>query len=543
MERITIDSILGGQSPTTHFSAADQFRASLGIDPALPIDDSGFGGVFSEVASGLLRPVGVSGFDGSVIANGNHAPYWFIGQPKTSLTYVYDIAGSAYSINNGFTATTALSDGGSLSSSSANGAEYYDNYIYFAKNTDIARYGPLDGAPVFNGTYWTGTLGKAALTNTSYPAEYYSGFSYPNHVLHRHSDGKLYIADVVGNQGTIHVISTSKAAVEGDTDNGSTANKLQFGYGLWPTAIESYGSSLAIALYEGVSTAVHQQRAKIAIWDTTSANFNSITWVEFPDPLISAMKNVNGVLYVFSGNTQARGVRISRYVGGSTFQEVAYLEDSEPPLQGAVDGMSERLVWGSYTEIPETAPIVFSLGLQKASLSKGIFKTMRPSGNSSTVITALRLANPNRTNNAAFSFSVPIVGWSDLENNKLEKQGSVYSNAASVFWSRQFNIGQPFEIKRIRIPLAQTLAAGMTITPKLYFDNGIASQTLTTIDSTAFPNNAETGFGRVANIKTAGDGTNIMRGQNSFWLELRWTGATLCTVDLPIIIDLEIIPD
>jgi len=51
---IRIESILGGHSPTTHFGGAGQFRASLGIDPAQPIDDAD--GVFSTIGSGLLRP-------------------------------------------------------------------------------------------------------------------------------------------------------------------------------------------------------------------------------------------------------------------------------------------------------------------------------------------------------------------------------------------------------------------------------------------------------------------------------------------------------
>ena len=56
--QILIESILGGQSPMTHFAGADQFKASLGIDPALPAVDNN-DTLFKESgisSSGLIRP-------------------------------------------------------------------------------------------------------------------------------------------------------------------------------------------------------------------------------------------------------------------------------------------------------------------------------------------------------------------------------------------------------------------------------------------------------------------------------------------------------
>jgi len=43
--------------------------------------------------------------------------------------------------------------------------------------------------------------------------------------------------------------------------------------------------------------------ALIAFWDGESLDINSMIWVEFPDSLITALKNVNGVLYIFSSHT------------------------------------------------------------------------------------------------------------------------------------------------------------------------------------------------------------------------------------------------
>lgn len=533
MAVVRIDSILGGHAPTTHFAGKSQFRASLGIDPAQPFDDAD--SVYSSVASGLLRPVAAQNFTSSTIAA---APMWMRTNPKDANVYVLDAAGSAYSVAAGFTSATGLSDGGSLSSGSGNGAEYYDNYMYFFKNTDVARYGPLNGAPIFNGTYWTGTLSKAALTNTSYPTDFNLGLAYPNHAPHRHSDGKLYFIDVVGNQGTIHYISTTKSSVEGDTDNGSTANKLSFGYGLWPIDMDSYGTNLAIAINEMTSQNLRQARAKVAIWDTVSTNFNSITWCEFPDSLITAIRNANGSLYAFSGNYHSAGFRISQYIGGNTFKEIWYQETGEPPFAGAVDAILNRVLAGTYTTVPESAACVWSSGLQKSALGQGMFNVMRSTAPSIGTVTSLCVANDDE-----LGFYVPIVGWRGDGQFGIDKQGTQYNNAPSVFWGPLYRIGQPFEIRRVRIPFPNALPAGVTITAKIYFDSGAASKTLTVINSTNFPNLAETGFGRVASIKMDNTGTSIGRGQNNFWLELRWTGTGVGTVELPIFIEYDVIPD
>lgn len=526
---IQFETILGGHSPTANFSGAGQFRASLGIDPAQPIDDSDT--AYSTIASGLLRPAASEKFSGTTITS---TPLWIITNPKDSNVYVYDAQGSAYTVDSTLTTVTALSDAGHLNSSLGNGCEYYDNYIYFFKNIDVARYGPLNGAPVFNPTYWTGTLSKTALVNTTYPTTFKNNLQIPNHPAHRHSDGILYFGDVVGNQGYLHYIATTKTTVEGDTNDGSTYQKLPFGYGLWPTSIESYGSDLAVALYEGSNTGLRQKHAKIAFWDTTSNNFNKITWVEFPDAIITAMKNVNGVLYVVSGNYKTRGFRITRFLGGYSFEEVFYSETGEPCLQGAIDAVLNRVVFGSHTTVPESDGCVYGIGLQKASLSTGLFNIMRSTGgNSSTNVTAVAFVDATE-----LGFYVPVIGWTQAGEGStgvshgLDKQLTAYNNAPSVWWSSVQRIGKRFKITKIRIPLAQTLTSNMTLIAKLYFDDGQTSKTLTTINSTNYPSKTHV----VQNIEGA-------TGENNFWLELKWSGSALLTVGLPISVEGETYDD
>lgn len=543
--QIKIESILGGQSPSTYFGSSNQYLSAVGIDPAQP---------HTEVAedfraSGLLRP-SCSQRAGLTA----HIPMWMISQPKSSDIYIYDAVGSVYSSSdannwNSISGLGDLTDGGTAR---GNGAAYYDNYIYFARDTTIARYGPLDGTAAFTDDYWVSTLSKTALSNLlgSYPASFWTGWYTPNHILHRHSDGKLYIADVVGNQGTIHYISTTKTTVEGDTDNGSTYSKLQVGYGLWPTAIESYGSDLVVAFFEGNGTQSNTNiRAKIAFWDTTSQNVNKITWVEFPDTVVFALRNVNGVLYAFSGANNAIGTRISRFVGGYTFTEVAYLQSVSPPFPGAVDGEANRVIFGTalfddtaqsfYDTNDDAAGVVMSFGLQEAGLGLGIHTIL---GATQSAVAVTSLARTGTRYNLAFN--LPMIGWStgvgggDGNNGvdvPTQERGEVYGNSPVVWRSQIFKIGQPFKIKKLRLPLATSIGSNTTIIPKIYFDDNFShssATTLATINNSNYPGKK--------NIVLRPDNA---AGEHNFFLELKWTGSALCVVNLPITIEYELIDD
>jgi hypothetical protein len=174
---------------------------SIGIDPDMPVIDS------DSRISGLLRPTAMQKVD-----NITGDPYWIITNPKTADIYVYTNVGKFYKINPTLTTITLIA---TLATSSGNGAEYYDNYIYLATNTDVARYGPMDGSPTMTTSFWVGTMANPALTNTTYPS--LLGKQMPNHSMLRLQDNQLYFCDVVGNKGALHKIKTRKTTVEGDT--------------------------------------------------------------------------------------------------------------------------------------------------------------------------------------------------------------------------------------------------------------------------------------------------------------------------------------
>jgi hypothetical protein len=542
--QVRIDSILGGHSRTTHFGGKDQFRASVGIDPGSPLPGSSgspySSSIYNVKPSGLIRPVQSNQLSGTM----NQTPYWMSGARSTTTIFVLDSRGSVYTHSVGENSFTALNDIGATTGS-GNGMSYYDNYQYFATNTDIARYGPLDGTPVFTPNYWTSTLGLTALSDSSYPFILLSsGVSgeLPNHYLHRHSDGRLYIADVVGNQGYLHYIKTTKTTVEGDTNAGSTYQALALGFGIVPICMESFGSMLVIATYERDTTASTNNygirtktgRAKIAFWDTLSQNFNSITWVEFPDALITAMKNVNGKLFVFSTPAEkSNGFRVSQYIGGYTFEEVWSSEEALAPLPGAVDGTASRLVFGSYTLTPKMTGCIYSLGLSANGISNGIFCPFTSSTADNTMVTALMLPS---LSGRGKGWDYPVFGSSDFSSTHRLENIDGGDNCNSVFWSMPFRIGQRFKVTKIRIPLAEPLRSGVTITPSIYTDDGFG--TLYALNNITITNYPATGPNRTIVIRP-----NNVTGESNFWLELKYVNSYPLVIGLPITIEYEIIPD
>ena len=525
---IKIEAIVGGQAELKYYGSSSQFQGSYSIDPDQPISDSG---TQSIRTSALLRPASSKQIDSATTLAG--APIWMIPNPKTDTVMVLDATGSAYTLNpDGYT-ITALSDAGHLSSGSGNGLAYHKNYYYFFKNTDVARYGPLNGTASFTPSYWVGTpLNTTALTNTTYPSLVQGTKALPNHPAHLHPhDGRLYFGDVVSNQGVIHYIDTTTTTVEGDTNESSKYNALDLPHGYWPIDIESLGTDLAISLYEGNNDSVtFQKRAKLSFWDTTATSYNKIIDIEFPDPIITALKNVNGALYTFSGQLGVLGTRVCRFVGGYTMEQLAFLEDSEPPFPGAVDAILNRVLFGGLvSDVNGGTKLasVYGYGSKTGKMS-GVYNIMGASNSASTAdITSLAVIDQD-----GFNFQIPVIGWTTGSSHGIDRQTTTYDKVNPIWRSNIYRIGRPFKITKIRIPLSQAIAANMTVVPKLFMDGETTSYTLRTIDNTFYP-------GKKSVVIRPENAT----GEHSFFLELKWSGSVLCTIALPISIEGEFIED
>ena len=524
---VKIDNVLGGISPTQYYSASNQFESSIGIDPDMPADDS------SVRISGLIRPTALAKFSSTGVTN---PPLWFLTNPKDANIYAYMADGKVTSYTSSLSSETAV---GTPTSGAGNGAEYYDNYLYFATPTDISAYGPLSSSPAIINTRWTsgsytgtsGGFGRTALTNTTYPT--INGVVMPNHPMFYHaSRNRLYFGDVVSGQGALHYIATTKTTVEGDTNNGTTYNALNFNYGYYPTCISNFGTDLAVGLIQGTNTSVIQKNAVISFWDTTSTSPTKIIDRELPDPLITAMRNVNGNLFAWTGNAQG-GCRLLKFLGGYSFQEVGYWEECYPPLAGAVDHFLNRIVFGGNTTYPEASACVYAVGsksgLINATLpSLPIHNILKSTASTGGWVTALKYVLQ-----ADNKIRQPIVGWKDTTPAYgIDKISTTYG--VNVWRSQMFRIGKPFQVNKVRIPLTLPIGANHTITGKIYVDELQSGINLpNTINNTNYANSQQNILQQIPNVK----------GLHNFLLELRWTGSAYIGVSLPVIIEGETLTD
>ena len=528
----TINSIFEGVAPSQYFAREGNYLAGIGIDPDLPQSDA----VGSRQTSGVLRPSGYASFDsGNVNAN----PFWIVTSPKTSLVYTYLDNGRLISYTTALTAASEVLIG-TATSGAGNGSAYYNNALYLLTPTDISYYHPLNGTATLYNARWTGTaLGtQTALTNTTYPSIRGAG-TMPNHSAHVHTDNKLYFGDFLNGVGYIHYVKTTRTSKEGDTNDGSTYNALDLPFGFMPTDIESWGNDLVIAAIQTTNSTLNQGKACLFFWDTTSASWYNQVWL--PDTLVTALLNNNGKLYIWSGSIStgadvSNGYRISQYVGGQQTQQIYYSESGSPPLAGAVDAVGDRVVWGTFEQLPTTtgsAPeyygVVMALGSKRHDIPQGVHGIINSKA-TGTAADGLVTAVKN-VRQASFAYPKFIVGWRDSTAYGMDKQSTTYGTNI-IRWN--FNIGKKFVIKRIRLPLAAAVAANMTITPKVFLDDYSSSSTsgLTVINTTNYANSERT-------VVYMPD----ISGNHNFCFELRWSGTALIPVLFPIEIDVEITGD
>lgn len=509
----TIDTILPGWSPSEYFYQKGQFLNSLGVDPEMPKDDTG------TKPSGLLRPTSMSKFSGSEVTG---VPVWMETTSKDTNCYVYANDGKVHVVNSSLAMGTALNSGNALTTASGNGLAYYNNYLYGASNTDIWRYGPLDGTPSLVQNFWTSTLSLTTLANKTYPS--IRGVAIPNHPMFYHEKNKvLYFGDVDSNNiGIISYISTKKGTYEGDTNDTAIPSAYKactLYYGWYPTCINMVGNEMAIGIIDGTGTSTRQKNAKVLFWSTLGSDSGYNRSVPVADPIITAMKNVNGQLYVFTG-TATGGTRVSRYLGGDSFEEVYYADDQVPPLQGAVDNLMGRIIFGVHTSSPATSASVMAIGSKSRSLNMGVHNVLKTTSTGTTPwVTALKYVSQGAT-------AQPIVGWSDGSGKGIDKISTTYGQ--SVWASQVYSLGTNGKVTKIRIPLAQAIGTNMSMDVKIYVDDGSSNTTVKQINNTT----------------DSGERDIVIYPQsvyfkNNFFLVLSWTGTALMTVSTPIIIEVE----
>ncbi len=359
---ISIDSIFEGFMPSATFGSQGQYLQAIGIDPDVPLTD----GATDIKTGGMIRPVQYSAFSGAEI---DATPIAIITNPKNTLTYVVLSNGKLISYTSALTSAGAVSIG-QVTGNVARGAFYYNNYIYIITGTDVSRYGPLDGSPTITNQVWTGaTLGtQTAMVDTSYPTTLFS-IGYLNHFGFTHTDNIAYVLDFKAGIGYVHAIHTKKTSAEGDTDDGSTYGALDLPFNYIPITACSYGNDIVISATLTSSTTVNQGGTVLFFWDTTSPSFYRM--LKLSDAICPIIRYVNGVLYGLAGDLTG-GYRLFRYVGGDTIETLKMIEDGYPPLQGAVDAVGNRLVWGANTTLPIVSSGIYAYGSKSDLFPRGL---------------------------------------------------------------------------------------------------------------------------------------------------------------------------
>ena len=497
-------------------------------------------GVFTSTAHGLTNADRVRLFTTGALPTGLSANTQYFVVNTATNTFELSLTEGGASIN------TSGSQSGThtFAVERGNGAAYYNNYLYFATDFDISRYGPLDGTPAMLHGVWRGsTLGtQTTLRNTTYPSIRGAGVM-PSHVLHVHLDNKLYIADydsasttaAVRGRGLIHYIRTTYGSAEGDTNDSSLYNALDLPLGFRPIAMASYGEDLVIAAIQSTDTVTDQGNAALFFWDTVSPSFYKQVYLD--EPIISALKTVNGILYVFAGklaavDTAGNGYSVYQYLGGSSFKEIMTFEEGWPPLAGAVDGNGDRVVWGSCVTNPANAACAWSYGSKNGAIPPAVHGIARSTASASAtdgLVTCLGYVL--QASNARPRL---VIGARDASNFFLDQISTTYQT--SIWRSQVFNVGQSFQVKEIKLHFAQALAANMTLVPTLYLDDESTSQAGTTINSTNYASSQRT-------VILTSDSFSNVRGLHNFYLELSFQGTALLTCVLPIEITIELLSD
>lgn len=507
---MAIESIFGGHQTIWQFGNEDEFLFSLGIDPEIELESLG-------KASGAIAPSIYDTFSSSEYLLGT--PVWIQAAKTTTTVFVYDDGGTVLTYSN-----TLGSEAGAdnVPNSSGNGMVITNDFIYCANDTTIYRSGGLSthGDVDFQ-EYWIADLGMSALSNPTYPAT--RNFYYPNHILFEHNDGWVYVLDYDGANGRLHAFITDYDGTNGRGE----MDVLTLPSGYMPMGICSYGTDLAVVCSPEAEFAIgaNAQSAKaiMALWDTVRGN-KAYRFVEIGERIATAIANRNGELFVTAGNIDA-GFKVLRYLGEETFEVVASIEEGSPPPQSAVAVNGNMVAMGGWGEYPGDHCGLFSYGYRDGRLNpKALHHIARARHQGDyPILTAAVFLQRSRN---------PVMGWRTDTKYGLDKYGGS-SAYQSVWMSRIFNIGKPFTLERITIPLTKKLAAGEQIEVDVIVDNeeetyGDGQSGIRDISITNFSSNEQ--FIELSGL--------TIEGKSNFYLKLSFTGTSPIAITFPIQFDL-----
>ena len=528
MANIEINSIYGGIQPTLNFGPESSYLGACAIDPDENVG-SRISGTISPVA--YTKTTGVSDV------------MWMEANDKDDDTYYYTSDGKFGKID----VTGGTTEVSALASASGNGLKYFNNYYYIARDEDVVRYGPMDGTPSLETSM---TTNGVTISLSNKVMEAIGSYDIPNHQIFTHLNNRMYVVDTADERrGTIHGInaydfivtntvtsfvigdiatgetsgatgtiigtadSTEKGLMlinvdgtfqDGETVTGTTGgsatisgtlkpgyypvvlrNELSLKDGYYPTCIEQFGMDVVIG-------AMSEKDSRLFFWDGSADSF----YIDpiLPYPIISALLNMNGSLYVFGGTDT---LSLGQYVGEETVREIYALDHGSLPLQGAVKGLKNRIVFGSKQTYPETRGCVWAWDTKNRALHNIV-------STDEQVSALIQKDDDLRISDSAGLYEKGTTGYD------------------SIFRSEMINFSQPFTIDKLTIPFSETFGTGANATvvkATLHYDNDrVTDEHTITLEEgsrtfTIHPN---------------------QQGTTNFYIEITLKGNTFVSVNLPI---------
>lgn len=521
--KYTINSILGGLSPLRHGAGKGQFLAAQGIDPELQLNGR---------ANGFIMPLTHSKFSSTAVSGYSR---WIEVSEKAGSTkvYTYNSDGEVISYNNSLGSETA--EVTTITNGNGSGMCLLNDHLICAGTTDISVVGPLTTGVAVTNTFWTGTAGESALTaNTSMPTV--RGVAYPYHAMHVHGDGYAYFCDYASGQGLIHRLGITT----GTADSGSQYNVLDLPQSVRPMDIESYGTYLAIigsSMLPNTAAQIRGGHSYLFLWDTFSDSFDR--QIEIPSALVTAILNVNGILYIW-GSSANNGFQVYTYAGGNEVTQIVDSSLGTSPMAGAVDQQNGRIFWGGYdTTGGADNAVIFALGYQSPQLPRNalnIISNLAAADNvSSSMISSLKCID------YAGGLELPIVGWVTNATTYGLSKPSTSAAKTSFFHSESFIVGKKFKVRSVNIPLTGAVTSGVVVEPQIVLDASANTKTLNTINDTNYSGETRVRY-RPIEIEAAS--TAGVYGYNDFYLRLYFNAGTSdIGVALPIEIEIETMDD
>jgi hypothetical protein len=384
------------------------------------------------------------------------------GAPYDSNIYFYSENGKLY-VQNGSGTWSLLR---SVSNSHGQGLEMFQDYLYYATDTDVGRYGPLDGSPTFNDTWGstTGVLsegGAGTINNTSTtkfaPLKVFTGgMAFGNGNQLSWWDGSVFVTDM-----------------------------LTFLPGVNVRALEITDQYLVIGVWRGTSV-TSNEFGRLYFWDGASVTFNQ--FVNIPQGGCMALLNYKNRILTFAGSN---GQLLMNYSPFSNVQNIPNLGigNSVEIYPGAVTnwrGLAQLGVAGS-TDSSTVYQGVYTFG-SKTQLYPEVLNYSFSISTSTTQGTGVKIGCLYGQGNDLY------IGWKDGSNYGVDKVTNsntpfVSATYESLIWDNN-ELYKDKLLKRLKVyhsPLAtgESISIGLKINRAASYTSEVTNSTVGSTETKA----------------------------------------------------------